>query len=150
MKPFVLSVITGVLLVTALAVNAHALFGFGKYSEVDAQNGIVTIPLADVNDGEAHYYSFDVNGTDVKFFLLQSRDGVIRAAFDACDVCYRDKKGYSQEDDFMVCNNCNMKFHSSRINEVKGGCNPSPLNRTLDGNNVIIKVNDILTGRGYF
>lgn len=132
------------------ATNAHALFGFGKYESVDVHDGTVTIPVADVNDGEAHYYAMDVNGTDVKFFLLQSSDGVIRAAFDACDVCYQEKKGYSQQGDFMICNNCGQRFHSSRINVVKGGCNPSPLNRVYDDKTVTIQVADILSGRGYF
>lgn len=130
--------------------DAHALFGFGKYTSVEARDGVVTIPASDVDDGKAHYFSFDVNGTAVKFFLVQSSDGVIRAAFDACDVCYREKKGYSQNKDFMVCNNCNMAFHTSRINEVQGGCNPSPLARENDGTNVIIKASDIVAGRRYF
>ncbi|QJB58464.1 DUF2318 domain-containing protein [Pseudodesulfovibrio sp. zrk46] len=130
--------------------TSHALFGFGKYTTVKAENGVVTIPAADVSDGQAHYFLFEQDGAEVKFFLLKSSDGVIRAAFDACDVCYREKKGYDQDGDFMVCNNCGMRFHSSRINEVKGGCNPSPLVRTYDDNTVTIKVSDIMAGRGYF
>lgn len=137
-------------IVTFAATNAHALFGFGKYESVDAKGGTVTIPVADVNDGEAHYYSMDVNGTDVKFFVLKSSDGVIRAAFDACDVCFREKKGYTQDGDFMICNNCGQRFHSSRINVVKGGCNPSPLTRKYDEQKVTIQVADIVSGRGYF
>lgn len=136
--------------ISLAATNAHALFGFGKYESVDVKNGMVSIPVTDVNDGEAHYYSMDVNGTDVKFFLLKSSDGVIRAAFDACDVCFREKKGYTQDGEFMVCNNCGQRFHSSRINEVKGGCNPSPLARTSDGQTVSILASDIISGRGYF
>ena len=30
----------------------------------------------------------------------------------------------------MVCNNCGQKFSSDLINEIKGGCNPAPLERT--------------------
>lgn len=133
-----------------VATNAHALFGFGKYEAVDVQGGVATIPVADVSDGKAHFYSLDVNVTEVKFFVLKSSDGVIRAAFDACDVCFREKKGYSQDGDFMVCINCGQRFHSARINEVKGGCNPSPLARTYDERNVTIQVADIVAGRGYF
>ncbi len=145
------SAITAAFILTlSLSGASHALFGFGKYTTVEAENGIVTVPLADVNDGQAHYYLFSKNGFDVKFFLLKSNDGVIRAAFDACDVCFRDKKGYDQDGEFMVCNNCNMRFHSSRINEVKGGCNPSPLNRVYDDKTITITVKDIMSGRGYF
>jgi len=137
------------LFVMAWAVESKAFFGFGKYKSVGAENGAVTIPVADVADGEAHYFSFD-QGKEVKFFLLKSSDGVIRAAFDACDVCYLEKKGYSQDGEFMVCNNCGMRFHSSRINEVQGGCNPSPLTRTYDADNVTIQASDIAAGSGYF
>ncbi|WP_319541674.1 DUF2318 domain-containing protein [uncultured Pseudodesulfovibrio sp.] len=138
------------LFVMAWAAESKAFFGFGKYADVEGINGIVTIPVADVSDGEAHYYSFDDADKELKFFLLKSSDGVIRAAFDACDVCYLEKKGYSQDGEFMVCNNCGMRFHSSRINEVQGGCNPSPLTRTYDAENVIIRVSDILAGSKYF
>lgn len=148
------SVMPALMLVFVLTIgvagNAHALFGFGKYTTVEAQDGVVTIPVADVDDGKAHHFVFKKGNNEVKFFLLKSNDGVIRAAFDACDVCFREKKGYDQDGEFMICNNCGMRFHSSRINEVKGGCNPSPLKRTYDDTTVTIKVRDIMSGRGYF
>jgi uncharacterized membrane protein len=37
-----------------------------------------------------------------------------------------------------------------RVNEVKGGCNPAPLNRQVVGDAVMIKAADILEGKGYF
>ena len=130
--------------------SGHAFFGFGSYETVEPVDDVVTIPVADVDDGMAHHFQLKKDGFEVKFFLLQSNDGVIRAAFDACDVCFREKKGYSQDGDFMICNNCGMRFHESRINVVKGGCNPSPLARTYDENVVTITVRDIMAGRGYF
>jgi uncharacterized membrane protein len=36
------------------------------------------------------------------------------------------------------------------VNEVQGGCNPAPLSRNVDGENIVIKVDDILKGRQYF
>jgi len=54
---------------------------------------------------------------------VKSADGMIRAAFDACDVCFRGKKGYVQRGDIMICAKCGMKFRTDKINEVKGGCN---------------------------
>ncbi len=135
----------------SLAAPAQAFFGFfSPYTDVQAQDGAVTIPTADVSDGQAHYYSFRTDDAMIKFFLIKSADGVIRAAFDACDVCFREKKGYSQDKDFMVCNNCGMRFHAARINEVSGGCNPSPLTRDLDGDTVRIAVADLRAGREYF
>jgi len=36
------------------------------------------------------------------------------------------------------------------VNEVKGGCNPAPLERQVQGDKVLLKVADILTGKTYF
>jgi uncharacterized membrane protein len=46
----------------------------------------------------------------------------------------------------MVCNNCGQRFPSVKVNVIKGGCNPAPLNRTVVGDNLMIKVSDILEG----
>ena len=50
----------------------------------------------------------------------------------------------------MVCVNCGRRFASIRVNEVKGGCNPAPLTRTVQGDQLILQVTDILEGRRYF
>jgi uncharacterized membrane protein len=109
-------------------------------------------PASTFADGQAKYYSFkSPQGIDIRYFILKSSDGVIRAAFDSCDTCWTAGKGYRQEGDTMVCNNCGLRFASVRINEVKGGCNPAPLTRTMIGDNVVIKVKDIIDqGSFYF
>ena len=113
-------------------------------------NGEVAIPLKVVSDGKAHHYQVKADdGTMVTFFVLKSSDGVVRAAIDACDVCYKAGKGYYQQGDFMVCENCGQKFPSSRINVVKGGCNPAPLKRVVKGDNLIINMKDINANSWY-
>ncbi|MEW6673486.1 MAG: DUF2318 domain-containing protein [Thermodesulfobacteriota bacterium] len=109
-----------------------------------------TYPVALFEDGNARHFEYNGPTGKIKYFILKSSDGIIRAAFDACDVCYRSGKGYYQEGDYMVCRNCGQKFASLKVNEVKGGCNPSPLNRSIEGNNVVIRINDILEGNQYF
>ncbi len=131
-------------------VNGHAFGIFGQHKRVKAVADEVRIPLQDVNDGEAHHYFYKNNSQEIKFFVIKSNDGVIRAAFDACDVCFPAKKGYSQDGDFMICNNCGRRFHSSQINVVEGGCNPAPLHRVTNGDTLIIKVKDILPGARFF
>lgn len=107
---------------------------------------------SDFADGKARYYSYkSPQGLDIRYFLLKSSDGVIRAAFDSCDTCWSAGKGYRQEGDFMVCNNCGLRFASVKINEIKGGCNPAPLSRTAKGDKIIVKVKDIIEqGSFYF
>ncbi|MDA3851937.1 MAG: DUF2318 domain-containing protein [Spirochaetaceae bacterium] len=117
---------------------------------LSTQGDNVVIPLGEFDDGIAKYYRHEVNGTNVDFFVLRSSDGIVRAAFDACDVCYGSKRGYRQEGDNMVCNNCGQRFASVRINEEKGGCNPSPLERTIQGDHLVISQSDIAAGIRYF
>ncbi|MFH1834861.1 MAG: DUF2318 domain-containing protein [Methanobacteriota archaeon] len=109
------------------------------------------IPISAINDGIAHFYEFPSQmGKTIRFFVLKSSDGVFRAAFDACDVCYREKKGYRQEGDNMICNNCGRKFPSNLINVEQGGCNPAPLTREIVDDNLVIKKSDIELGARYF
>lgn len=91
-------------------------------------------------DGGARFYSYTTGaGQSIRFFVMKSADGVVRAALDACAVCYRQRLGYRQEGDQMVCNKCGQAFASNRINEVTGGCNPIPLNREAASGQVIVR-----------
>jgi uncharacterized membrane protein len=111
----------------------------------------VVHPAALFDDGQARYFQYTAqDGITVKYFVLKSSDGIIRAAFDACDVCWRAGKGYHQDGDFMVCRNCGRQFASVLVNVVQGGCNPAPLKRTVTAGNVVISVDDILEGKAYF
>jgi hypothetical protein len=117
---------------------------------VQAEDGVAYLPVADLVGEQANFYTYQAKGKTIPFFVMRSSDGVIRAAFDACDVCFSAKKGYHQEGDEMVCNNCGSRFPSVQINEVQGGCNPSPLDRTVQGDNLIIRVTDLEAGAKYF
>lgn len=111
----------------------------------------VSFPVSLFEDGRARYFKYDApNGMQVRYFILKSSDGVIRAAFDSCDVCWTANKGYRQVDDFMVCNNCGQRFPSVKVNVVKGGCNPAPLNRSIQGDKLVIKVADIIEGGNFY
>jgi uncharacterized membrane protein len=50
----------------------------------------------------------------------------------------------------MVCRNCGQRFHATKVNEVKGGCNPAPLERRVENGHLVIRVSDILQGKPYF
>lgn len=121
-----------------------------RYTAVQATDGVINWPLNTFDDRKAHYYSFVNSGKAIDFFILKSSDGVVRAAFDACDVCFGAHKGYRQQGDLMICNNCGQQFPSVKINELKGGCNPGPLERTVEGTDLVIRSTDIAAGAGYF
>jgi len=113
--------------------------------------GEVTYPASMFDNGKARHFEYKSgDGITIRYFVMKSSDGVSRAAFDACDVCWREGKGYTQKDDFMLCRNCGRRFPSARINVVSGGCNPAPLTRTTSGGKVVIKTEHILEGKRYF
>jgi uncharacterized membrane protein len=142
-----------VVVVVALLVGTVSVFAFslGKYEKVKAGGGVVTIPVAKLDDGKAHFYKFEDGGKEITFFAAKATDGSIKTAFDACDSCYKSKKGYEQQGDKMNCNNCNQKFAISRLGpNASGGCNPGYLPHQQSGKTVTISVNDLKGGAKYF
>jgi len=145
-------VVAGVLAV-ALSIGAATVFAFslGKSEKVKASNGTITVPVAKLADGKARFYKFEDGGKEIAFFAVKAADGSIRTAFDACDACYRSKKGYEQQGDKMNCNNCNQKFAINRLGpNASGGCNPGYLPHQLNGSTVSIKAADLKAGAKYF
>jgi uncharacterized membrane protein len=108
-------------------------------------------PLSLFDDGRARHFEYRAeDGMLIKYFVIKSSDGVVRAAFDACDVCWRAGKGYYQQGDDMVCRNCGQRFASIKVNEVRGGCNPAPLTRRIVDGKLVIESKDILEGKEFF
>ena len=117
-----------VAVVALLALAAFFVFrGRGDRPAATAVNnpaaaGEIRIPLSELS-GTAKFYDYVLaDNKKMRFFALKSSDGVYRAALDACDTCYHAKKGYHQEGDDMVCNNCGLHFHSAQVNEVLCKC----------------------------
>jgi len=140
-------------IIAVLAVTGAFLLtraGGSEFAQASVVQGKVRIPLAQVTDGKAHFYTYESGGTKVNYFVLASPDGTVRAAFDACDVCYPNKKGYHQSGDFMQCNNCGRRFRSDQVNVVEGGCNPSPLERKVVDGQLVITTTALEAGAHYF
>jgi uncharacterized membrane protein len=133
-------------LATALATTNHAAFPL----VVADTAGVVRLPLTELSDGAAHFYTVMVGDLPVEFFAIWTPDNVIRTAYNACDVCFRAKLGYRQEGLFMVCNNCGNRFPVGKIDTVNGGCNPAPLAAHIDGQELVIAPADLVAGLSYF
>lgn len=145
-------IVTAVLVVVALVIGAVSAFAFslGKYEKVKAVNGVVTLPVSKLSD-KARFFKFEDGGKEIVFFAVKVADGSIKTAFDACDSCYRSKKGYEQQGDKMNCNNCNQKFAVNRLGpNATGGCNPGYLPHQLKGAAISIKASDLKEGAKYF
>jgi uncharacterized membrane protein len=146
-------------LIAALAVGAYLVFSASSNnpsstsvatSSSSAGSRDVVIPVSELSS-TAKFFDYKLaDNKPVRFFVVKSSDGQYRAAMDACDMCYHAKKGYHQEGDDMVCNNCGLHFHSSQINEKHGGCNPVGLPRTIEGDQLIIKASELESRGNYF
>lgn len=152
-------------MVLALAVTVVAGYFFlGRGPEVTtataapasapSQSGAaadVSYALADFSDGKVKFYEhLTAEGIKIRYFLVKAPDGTVRSAFDACDSCWPAGKGYKQDGNEVICNNCRMRFPMEKVGVVKGGCNPSPLAAKTDSARITIKVSDIEAGKTYF
>jgi uncharacterized membrane protein len=117
---------------------------------VNDEGGVVRIPLASVEDGNAHFFTLPSGGKKISFFAMRAADGSIHTAFDACVACNHAKLGYRQEGDMVVCNNCGMGFKPNDIGRETGGCNPIPVTKSLDGQMLVLKTKDLEAGAQYF
>lgn len=146
------------LLLAALGVGGYIVAGNlnGQASQARPISAVpgpsaVKIPLAELESGKAKFFDYKTaNNKNIRFFAMKSSDGVYRAALDACDVCWQAKKGYVQDGDDMICRKCRRHFHSAKINEVTGGCNPAPLTRTVADGHLVIAAGELEAGKSYF
>ncbi len=118
---------------------------------VQPKDGVFTFPVGAFQDGKARHYEYQTNnGQRVRFFVVKSKDGKIRTALDACEVCHKAKKGYVQQGNDMICTNCGLKFKTEKVGEFKGGCNPHPVKATIQGDKLNISQKEIVSGLRYF
>lgn len=142
--------IVAALILAFMTAGAWA-FSLGKFEKVKVAGGLVTIATSKLSDGKAHFYKLEDGGKEIAFFAVKAADGSYKAAFDACDSCYKSKKGYEQQGDKMNCKNCNQKFAIGKLGpNATGGCNPGYLPSQTKGGNLTIKADDLKGGARYF
>lgn len=115
-----------------------------------ANAGILFYPESQFLPGQAQFFKTTDGRITIKYFILKRPDGQIRAAFDACEVCWPAGLGYHQEGDELICNKCGRHFPTKEIGNVQGGCNPVKLTIRIEDQKVMILRQDLLEGRKYF
>jgi FTR1 family protein len=140
----------GVSVMTALTVN-HAYSNRSRTIDpprlVQAENGLIKLAVADIQDGNLHRFGYQIGGTTVRFLALKTGAGQIGTAFDACQIC--GDYGYVQEGGNLVCLNCAADIHTPTIGQG-GGCNPIPLASRVEGEHLVIAVSDLAKGVASF
>jgi uncharacterized membrane protein len=136
-----------ILLVTAQFIYAKSTSALSPAAAVTAENGVITIPLAQVADGDLHRYSIRENGQDIRFWLYKKPDGKIATVFDACEIC--GAVGFYKGTNGVICKNCAAPINPQSVGQP-GGCNPIPLKATTTADSVVIQEAEVAAGTRYF
>jgi FTR1 family protein len=134
-------------LITAEFVYAKSISNLSPATEVTFTNGRVSIPLAQVSDGDLHRFQANENGTPIRFWLYQKPDGKVATVFDACEIC--GSVGFYKTANGVVCKNCGAPINPQSVGTT-GGCNPVPLKATQTADAVIIQEADVAAGGRMF
>ena len=111
----------------------------------------VALPVATFADGRARFYRYiTATGHEARFFVIKTPDGTVRAAFDACNFCFRQRRGFRQVGDRLTCNNCGRSISAQHVGVLKGECNPATLEPTVEGDRVILRATALESGDRYF
>jgi high-affinity iron transporter len=132
-----------ILMVTAEFIYAKSVSAPSPATDVTFQGGQVSIPLAQIADGDLHRFAAKENGTEVRFWLYKKPDGKVATVFDACQIC--GPVGFYKGPNGVVCKNCAAPINGQSVG-MTGGCNPIPLRAEQTADAVVIRETDIAAG----
>jgi high-affinity iron transporter len=110
-------------------------------------SGKTVIPVKDLPQGELRFYTADVKGTKVRFFVYRKPDNKVATLFDACQIC--GGIGFYKGTNGLICKNCAAPINPQTVGQ-SGGCNPIPLEPPQDSDSVVISVDDLAKEVGQF
>jgi uncharacterized membrane protein len=143
MNKKILMSIIGIIVIASL----FLLLGNGlptTTGSIVGESNSIKISLSEVST-TAKFYDYKC----IEYFVVKAIDGSVKTAFNACDVCYKSKKGYRQEGNDMVCNNCGNFYPISVLgtkNLKGGGCWPGYLPSSIEGDYLVIQKSDLEEG----
>jgi high-affinity iron transporter len=136
-----------IVLVTAEFIYAKSVSALSPATPVTFSNGAVSIPLAEVSDGDLHRYAARETGAEIRFLLYQKPDGKVVAVFDACQIC--GPVGFFKGPNGLVCKNCAAPINGQSVGTA-GGCNPVPLHSSATVDAIVIQQADLVAGPKLF
>ena len=136
-----------ILLMTAEFIYTKSVSALSPATEVTFVNHQVSIPLAQVADGDLHRFEAQENGTGIRFWLYRKPDGKVATVFDACQIC--GAVGFYKGPNGVLCKNCAAPINPQSVGTA-GGCNPVPLKAEQTSDAVIIQEADIAAGTRMF
>jgi high-affinity iron transporter len=136
-----------IVLVTAQFIYTKSVSALSPATPVTFSNGQVSIPLAQVADGDLHRFEAKENGITIRFWLYQKPDGKMATVFDACQIC--GPVGFYKGPSGVVCKNCGAPVNAQTVGSP-GGCNPLPLKAEQTSDALIVHESDLATGAHLF
>ncbi|MDR2597472.1 MAG: DUF2318 domain-containing protein [Treponema sp.] len=113
----------------------------------------LVINIADLTEN-ALFYPVDIDGMRMEVLAVKTQDGIIRTAFNTCQVCYSSGRGYFvQTGTVLVCQNCGRRYRMSQVERQAGGCNPVPIfpaNKTVSDSTITISKEFLRQAKGIF
>src|SRR5947209_640911 len=129
-----------IVLITAGFIDERAGSALSPATEITFVNGQVTIPKAQVADGDLHRYSATVRGTKIRFLLYRKPNGEVATVYDACSIC--GPVGFYKSATGITCKNCAAPINPQSVGEA-GGCNPIPVKAKTMGDSIVITADDL-------
>jgi uncharacterized membrane protein len=110
-------------------------------------DGNVRVSLAGLEPQQVRFYQFlNAGNQEVRFFVGRDGAGHVQVGFDGNEICFKTKRGYRHEGEWLVCNKCDKSFRLAAVNQGGGGCNPIPLRHQVQGEELVIAEADVLGG----
>jgi len=106
---------------------------------VQAVSNRVSIPLAEVQDGNLHLFTLIADGQSIRFMVIKKPNGY-GTALDACLIC--GAEGYRQEGQNVICRHCASAIYIPSIGQ-KGGCNPIGFPSQIEGEDIVFDVSAV-------
>ncbi|MEJ2684020.1 MAG: Fe-S-containing protein [Candidatus Sulfobium sp.] len=119
------------------------------YRELPFDGHSVKISLKGVKENQPVFYSVEIDGKEVGFFLVMV-NGKIQSYFNACVRCYPKKLGFSPDGGNMRCRACNAKYPLDELKEGIGSCCPIRLEGVEKNSTYVIDRESLLKGLRFF
>ena len=126
-------------------VYARAAAQLSPATHVEAANGEVRLPVAELNDGHLHRFNIVDGINSARFIIIRRPNGTLAAALDACQIC--GPMGYYQNGQNVICKHCSAVIYIPSIG-LPGGCNPIPVSSRVEGGELVIAVSEFFSGAG--
>ncbi len=136
-----------ILLVTAEFIYAKTSSSLPPATEVAFVNDTARIPLAQVADGDLHRFAATIDGTRLRFLVYRRPDGNYASVADACEIC--GSVGFASASSGIVCKNCAAPIAPNSVGQP-GGCNPIPLQATVNGDSLLLTRNSLAAVAPHF